>query len=154
MSLFVKLNLGTHTRIHVLNAPASFVPVLQELTGVDVRLSLGARDRTSWVIGFAITQAELDAVSAKIGKAVEGDAVVWIAYPKKSSKRYRCEFDRDSGWTALGAAGFEPVRMVAIDEDWSALRFRKAEHIKTITRSADWAISEVGKQKAGAPKNR
>ncbi len=154
MSLFVKLNLGAHTRIHVLNAPASFAPVLQELTGVDVRSSLGARDRTSWVIGFAITQAELDAVSAKIGKAAEGDVVVWIAYPKKSSKRYRCEFDRDSGWTALGAAGFEPVRMVAIDEDWSALRFRKAEHIKTLTRSADWAISEVGKQKAGVPTQR
>jgi hypothetical protein len=154
VSVFAKLNLGAHTRIHVLNAPASFVPVLEALSEVDVRSSLGARDRTRWVIGFAITQAELDATSTKIGKAAEGDAVVWIAYPKKSSKRYRCEFDRDSGWTALGAAGFEPVRMVAIDDDWSALRFRKAEHIKTLTRSADWAISDVGKQKAGAPKKR
>ena len=36
----------------------------------------------------------------------------------------------DSGWPVLGAAGFEPVRMVAIDADWSALRFRRVEHIK------------------------
>lgn len=154
MSVFTKLNLGAHTRLHVLNAPASFVPVHQALPDVTVHVTLGARDRTSWVIGFAITQAELDAMSTKIGRAAEGDAVVWIAYPKKSSKRYRCEFDRDSGWTVLGAAGFEPVRMVAIDEDWSALRFRKAEHIKSLTRSADWAISEVGKQKAGAARKR
>ena len=34
----------------------------------------------------------------------------------------------------MGEAGFEPVRMVAIDEDWSALRFRRAEFIKNMTR--------------------
>jgi hypothetical protein len=34
----------------------------------------------------------------------------------------------------LGAAGFEPVRMVAVDEDWSALRFRRVGFIKTLTR--------------------
>jgi len=31
----------------------------------------------------------------------------------------------------LEAAGFESVRMVAIDEDWSALRFRKSAYVKT-----------------------
>lgn len=38
--------------------------------------------------------------------------------------------------------------MVAIDEDWSALRFRKAEFIKTMKRDAKWAMSKVGKAKA------
>jgi len=28
-------------------------------------------------------------------------------------------------------AGFDSVRQVAIDEDWSALRFRRVEYIKT-----------------------
>jgi hypothetical protein len=51
---------------------------------------------------------------------------VWVAYPKKASRRYGCEFDRDTGWQALGDAGFEPVRQVAIDEDWSALRCRQS----------------------------
>ncbi len=45
----------------------------------------------------------------------------------------------------LGAAGFEPVRMVAIDEDWSALRFRRVEHIKKMTRS--FAMTDAGKEK-------
>jgi hypothetical protein len=31
-------------------------------------------------------------------------------------------------------ASFEPVGMVAIDEDWSALRFRRVEFIKTMNR--------------------
>ncbi len=72
---------------------------------------------------------------------------MWIAYPKGSSKRYKCEFNRDSGWTVLGSAGFEPVRQVAIDEDWSALRFRRVEHIKSMTRRASMTISEDGKRR-------
>jgi len=54
----------------------------------------------------------------------------WFAYPKGTSKRFRCEFNRDSGWHVLRSAGFDSVRMVAIDEDWSALRFRRRELIK------------------------
>ena len=73
-----------------------------------------------------------------------------MAYPKSTSKKYKCEFNRDSGWPVLGAAGFEPVRMVAIDEDWSALRFRRVEHIKKMARNPEGAISTVGKRKASA----
>lgn len=81
----------------------------------------------------------------------KNDEVVWLAYPKLSSKKYTCEFNRDTGWQALGDIGFEGVRMVAIDEDWSALRFRKAENIKTMTRS--FAMSKKGKEKS-FPKRR
>jgi len=60
--------------------------------------------------------------------------------------------DRDSGWNVLGAAGFEGVRMVAIDEDWSALRFRRAEFIKTMKRDSKYAMSKAGKKKAAKTK--
>jgi len=63
--------------------------------------------------------------------------VVWFAYPKGSSKRYKSEIDRDHGWKILGREGFEPVRMVAIDEDWSAKRFRRVEFLKNMTRPQD-----------------
>jgi hypothetical protein len=79
------------------------------------------------------------------------DEVIWLAYPKLSSKKYTCEFNRDTGWQALGDIGFEGVRMVAIDEDWSALRFRRAENIKTIIRS--FAMSKKGREKS-TPKRR
>jgi hypothetical protein len=52
----------------------------------------------------------------------EGDAIVWFAYPKGTSKKYKSQIDRDNGWNMLGHEGFEPVRMVAIDEDWSDSR--------------------------------
>jgi hypothetical protein len=37
--------------------------------------------------------------------------------------------------------------MVAIDEDWSALRFRKVGYIKTITRRESFAMSKVAKER-------
>jgi hypothetical protein len=129
--LFKKLNLKDQRVIHVLRAPESFEPELAALADVEVRRSLRTGGKTSFAIAFAITQKDLDAVSASLVSAAEGDALIWIAYPKGTSKKYRCEFNRDTGWTVLTAGGFDTVRMVAIDEDWSALRFRKAEFVKS-----------------------
>ena len=54
---------------------------------------------------------------------------MWFAYPKGSSKKYKSQINRDSGWEVFGREGFEPVRMVAIDEDWSAVRFRRLQFV-------------------------
>lgn len=63
-----------------------------------------------------------------------GDALLWFAYPKQTSRRYRCDFNRDTGFQVLRDSGYESVRMVAIDEDWSALRFRRAAFVKARAR--------------------
>jgi hypothetical protein len=65
-----------------------------------------------------------------LAAAAQGDALLWFAYPKGTSKRYQCEFNRDTGWGVIRGAGFESVRMVAIDADWSAVRFRRLNFIK------------------------
>ena len=101
-----------------------------------------------FALAFVKTKQEVEVASEKLVQAAEGDAQLWMVYPKGSSKKYKCEFNRDTGWKALGEAGYEPVRQVAIDEDWSALRFRKAEFIKTMTRNPEGAISSVGRKKA------
>jgi hypothetical protein len=131
--LFKKLNLGTQAVIQVLNAPRTFEPELAALTGVTVKRSVSGP--STFAMAFVITQAQRDAASSKLAAACTGDAILWMVYPKGTSKRYRCEFNRDSGWATLGAAGFEPVRMVAIDADWSALRFRRAEYVKKQTHA-------------------
>ena len=144
-STFDKLNLKDQSEILVINAPASFEPQLAGLRGVTVARALKDSKAIEFSLAFVTTQKDLDTISKAVGKKAKGDAVVWIAYPKKSSKKYSCQFDRDSGWTAHGDAGFEPVRMVAIDEDWSAVRFRRAEFIKTLTRGREHRISAQGK---------
>ena len=127
-ALFRKLNLGNHDVIHVLNAPDSFEPQLAQLSNVTIKRTLSSR--VDFAMAFVITQKDLDAASTKLVKSAEGDAIVWMVYPKGSSKKYKCKFNRDTGWQVLKKAGFDTVRMVAIDEDWSALRFRRVEYIK------------------------
>ena len=144
-STFEKLNLKDHKRIVVLNAPASFEPELATLRGVSVVRNLEGREGIAFSLAFVTKQKEVDTLGKAIGKKAEGDAVVWFAYPKKSSKKYKSEINRDDGWAVLGQAGFEPVRMVAIDEDWSAVRFRRAELIKTMTRGKEHRMSAQGK---------
>ncbi|HEX3396549.1 MAG TPA: hypothetical protein VHS76_07595 [Steroidobacteraceae bacterium] len=133
--LFKKLNLGAHREIAVFDAPDSFESELKQLKGVKVARDPKAKS-IAFGLAFAITQAQLDRASKIFAAASEGDAVIWFAYPKGTSKRYKCEFNRDSGWSVIRDAGFESVRMVAIDEDWSALRFRRVEYMKSGVNSS------------------
>jgi len=144
--LFKKLNLGEYRTILVASAPASFEPELALLDGATIVRDPKKSKAIDFAIAFATTLAELDAIAAWLPRAT-GDAIVWIAYPKQTSKRFRCEFNRDTGWAAIGAAGFETVRQVSIDEDWSALRFRRVEFVKTMKRNEKLAISPVGKKR-------
>jgi len=130
MPVFKKLNLGAQREIAVFNAPKSFEPELARLKGVAVLRDPKKPKAIVFGLAFAMTQAELDRVSAILAAASEGDAVLWFAYPKGTSKRYSCDFNRDSGWRVIRDAGFESVRLVAIDEDWSALRFRRLQYVK------------------------
>ena len=148
-ALFQKLNFKNQPAIHVLNAPGSFHPAMEEMRGfTEVRTSMTRAKNAEFALAFAIKQSEVDKFAGQVAKSSAGDAIVWVAYPKGTSKKYKCEFNRDTGWAKFGAEGFEPVRMVAIDEDWSALRFRRVEHIKTMKRS--FAITEAGRKKAAA----
>ncbi len=144
-STFAKLNLKDQASIVVLNAPTSFEPELAALRSVRVVRDLQAPTEISFSLAFVTTQEDLDALAKRLVKKAKGDAIVWFAYPKASSKKYKCELNRDTGWAVLGQAGFEPVRMVAIDEDWSAVRFRRQEFIKTLTRPREHALSAQGK---------
>lgn len=146
-ALFKKLNWSTQSTVHVLNAPEAFDAELARFVGPTIRKSLGAKQSSEFALAFAKTQTELDRWSRSLAAACPGDAIVWIAYPKGTSKNFKCEFNRDTGWTVLGKAGFEPVRQVAIDEDWSALRFRRVEYIKKLTRRSSMALSKEGKRR-------
>jgi hypothetical protein len=127
---FEKLNLKDHDEIVVLNAPKSFEPELAKLVGVKIHRELKSVKAIQFSLAFVTRQSEVDALSGPIAARAKGDAIVWFAYPKGTSKKYKCDFNRDTGWAVLKAAGFETVRAVAIDEDWSGLRFRRVEYIK------------------------
>lgn len=137
--------------IHAINSPASFEKDLKEMMAyAAIQNELKAKDKAEFIISFCTKLKEVETTAALSQKTLEDDGMLWMVYPKGTSKKYKCEFNRDTGWESLGKAGFEPVRMVAIDEDWSALRFRRVEFIKTMTRS--FAMTEEGKKKVANKK--
>ena len=62
--------------------------------------------------------------------ALKLGGLLWFSYPKKSSK-VETDITRDVGWDALGSTGLRPVTQVAIDDTWSALRFRPVVDVKS-----------------------
>jgi len=74
------------------------------------------------VIAFVILAAELTGTAAPVIAAAREDRLAWIAYPKAG--KLGTDINRDSLAMAAGALGVQPVRQVALDDVWSALRFR------------------------------
>ncbi|MGL4598215.1 MAG: hypothetical protein ACRCYO_11825 [Bacteroidia bacterium] len=146
--LFKKLNFKNQKSIVVINHPESFEEELKQMSTVaEIIRDVKKAKAIEFVICFATKQKELDEQLKQYKNKLEGDALVWICYPKGSSKKYTCDFNRDTGWGNVGNAGLEPVRVVALDEDWSALRFRKVEFIKTITRRESFALTKDAKKR-------
>jgi hypothetical protein len=124
--VFKKLNYKNQEQILILSAPRSFESELREISkaaGVDSAPKKGTK------YGFALCFAPMKADLLKAAKillpSVEEDAVLWFAYPKQTSKAYKSDLNRDVCWAVLASLGIQPVRQIAIDADWSALRFKR-----------------------------
>ncbi|UII56604.1 DUF3052 domain-containing protein [Cytobacillus spongiae] len=128
----------------IMNAPSAYHEVMSSFKGeVHQEPSL---EGYSFVQVFGVSNEELQTKAQKAEPFMNEDGLLWICYPKKSSKTYKgSDCSRESVAEVLASRGYEPVRQVAIDEDWSALRFRKVEHIKTMTRKS--AVTEKGKKR-------
>ena len=127
--LWAKLNLKDQKRVVVLNAPESFEAELTALGQVRVDRRLSEVKQLTFLLAFVVKKAELEKLGAIVVSKAQGDPLLWFAYPKGTSTKYKCDFNRDNGWDTLRKNGFDTVRQVAIDEDWSALRFRRVEFI-------------------------
>lgn len=146
--LFKKLNFKQQKEICILNHPAEFKTELNAMEGyTSIETNINTMNEIEFVLVFVKTQAEIDNITPLIDKKLKGDGIVWYVYPKGTSKKHKAAINRDNGWDILGKAGFEPVRQVAIDEDCSALRFRKVEFIKVMTRKTDFAMTQQGRLK-------
>lgn len=146
--LFKKLNFKNHEKVLVMNSPASFETELADISKFTIiERNPNEISVIDFVLVFVLTQEQIDKAMELIFTKLQGDAILWFCYPKGTSKKYKCNFNRDTGWATLGKHNLEGVRQVAVDEDWSALRFRKTEYIKTLTRRESFAISEDGKER-------
>lgn len=121
-SLASKLQIKPGARLAVLNAPEGLLPALKtELAGIEVRE--GAEGAVHSVLLFVRC---LDDVGRLLGSAIAAAPAggpLWIAYPKLTSG-VPSDLSRDILWHAVEPSGWRPVRQVALNEVWSAMRFK------------------------------
>jgi hypothetical protein len=94
------------------------VALLGELPA-EVTASATLRDADVAVL-FATDAASLTGALAKHAGQLRAPGVLWIAYPKAG----RSDLKRDTLWPMLRPYDLRPISQVAIDDTWSALRFR------------------------------
>ena len=130
--LLKKLRYKDLERIAVLNAPTEFMGRHTKLLpGVQVDTEINARYLYEFMVAFIHGSSELKELGPACLHNLGHDGMLWFAYPKKSSKKYTSDINRDHGWTTVAEWGFVPVSQVSIDADWSALRFRNIKYVKT-----------------------
>jgi hypothetical protein len=126
-SLIRKLRIQPGQRITIINPPPGYLDQLGDLPE-GVELSNQPERTFDFVHLFVKNIAELERLGPSAVRAVKHDGLLWISYPKRSSK-VETDISRDVGWDVIKEAGLRPVTQVSIDAVWSALRFRPAERV-------------------------
>jgi hypothetical protein len=131
-TLLEKLNYKGNDRIAILNAEENFISSLSAgLNGVVIDQEIDPRFPYHFILIFVRNQAEVETFIPIALHNLLCDGVLWFGYPKKSSGKYTSNIDRDHGWKTMNDSGFYGIRLVSIDNDWSALRFRSIRFIKS-----------------------
>jgi hypothetical protein len=126
-TLVKKLQLKPGQALRALHAPEEFEADVPEAGGGDAGPAgpAGAAAAPApAVLVFVTTFAEAEERVAPAVEAALADDLSWVAYPKAG--QLGTDLNRDSLAAFMTARGVRPVRQVAIDDTWSALRFRPA----------------------------
>jgi hypothetical protein len=119
-SLARKMKRKPEARAAIVGAPAAyeavsfpgFKPAASSLTG-----------RFDWVQIFVQDKAQLDKLAPKAAKALNPDSILWISFPKGSSK-IQTDLSRDRGWEIIRSLDLKWITLISVNETWSAFSFR------------------------------
>jgi len=111
-TVFVKLNLKDHKQIVVLDSPGTFESELAAVKGVEILRDLKKVKEATFFLAFVTTPEQINALAPAIARKAAGDVIVWFAYPKRTSKKYKSQIDRDNGWPFPWTGPWEPSTIV------------------------------------------
>jgi predicted SnoaL-like aldol condensation-catalyzing enzyme len=124
-----KLGLKPGIRALVLGAPSGYMNSLTPLPD-RVKVSQRLGSAYEFVQFFATNKSDIAKSAKKLLQSASPGALVWITYPKKTSG-VDSDLSREVVWAAMEGTGWRPVSQIAIDEVWSALRFRPTQDVKS-----------------------
>jgi hypothetical protein len=117
-----KMKLKPGQRAALLNAPGGYLKELKPLpAGVEVAEKL--QGQFDWVQIFVENKAEVDQLVPRVVRALKPDSLVWISFPKGTSK-IQTDLTRDKGWDVVQKADLKWVTLISVNETWSAFSLR------------------------------
>jgi hypothetical protein len=116
VDLRTKFQLKAGQAIEFISPPDSVVGLLSEMETDD-----GSNVSPALLV-FVMDGAAVKKSSTMVINSATSDRLTWVAYPK--SGQLGTDLNRDTLAALLIERGVQPVRQVALDDVWSALRFR------------------------------
>jgi hypothetical protein len=130
-ALAKKLRLAADHSVAALNVPDSYVALLQPGPR-DVRKQLQPGQSFDAVLLFVKDVEELRRLGPGAISAAKANGLLWIAYPKGGKSIGATDLPATPQWVqrdVLGEVtsvkGYKPVSFIAVDDTWTALRFKK-----------------------------
>jgi hypothetical protein len=136
-SIAEKLKIKPEYNLLTVNAPADFKKELKTLpAGVKIIDSGKEYNQLHW---FVLNRAQLEKEMSKVMKLLKPGVMVWVYYPKGSSKN-QTDLTRDKGWDCLLAESDKLtwISLISFNDTWSTFGFR--------------AKTEADKKKEAKPK--
>ena len=109
----------------VLNAPPEFEKLLNDWRAEGLPVGQRRTPGSRFVLVFVRSRSDIERNAGSIVTSVVDDALLWIAYPRADSERFRTDITADGGWQVLKRMGYSAVREVHLNDDWTAQRFRR-----------------------------
>lgn len=119
--LWKKLGLKPGLRACAIGAPAHYEALLADRTP-GIRIGKRLLAKADFIHCFATKRRELESRIGRLKKALDESGMLWLSWPKGSSK---IETDLSDGVVReIGlASGLVDIKVCAVDQDWSGLKF-------------------------------
>lgn len=123
-NLLELLELENERNLLIQGVPSSMEKQFVKLSYAKSMTPLLRSRKVDFALIFAINHTQLCNILTEVLPAIHAKSILWIAYPRTSSK-IASDLNRDCSWNMLCNNGYEPSHEIPLDHVWSALRFLK-----------------------------
>jgi hypothetical protein len=121
-TLAKKLGIRAGARIFFHNTPEHYLTLFTDFPADTLALTELNPETADFIHVFCTTNTEIEAATVKFMPILKKSGMMWISWPKGSSA-IPTELNRDYIREYMLNNGLVDVKVAAIDEDWSGLKF-------------------------------
>lgn len=134
--MFEKLQFTDEKNLLIQGLPSTIEKQFCKLSFAKNMTPLLKAKRIDFALVFAVNERQLNGILSDVLPAMNDEAKLWIAYPKKTSK-IASDLNRDCSWDKVTESGYESMSQVCLDHVWSALLFQKTDQVISLVEAAE-----------------